>query len=165
MILVLHTLDNSVKDIMKHQVVTVNSAMSVMDTAKIMDDAGIGCVVVIENNIAVGIVTERDFVKRVAARGIPMTTPIKQVMSSPLIVVNPEENIWEVAELMKQRKIHKVPVVHQRCDDRPGLDRHVGGRSGAGAQQQRRSESPFDILTHLIPLHRRATMTNSWIKY
>jgi len=114
MIFVLHTLDNfSVKDIMKHQVVTVNSAMSVMDTAKMMDDAGIGCVVVIENNIAVGIVTERDFVKRVAARGIPMTTPIKQIMSSPLIVVNPEENIWEVAELMKQRRIHKVPVVHQ----------------------------------------------------
>jgi CBS domain-containing protein len=84
-----------------------------MDAAKMMDDAGIGCVIVIENNIAVGIVTERDFVKRVAARGIPMTTPIKQIMSSPLIVVNPEENIWEVAELMKQRRIHKVPVVHQ----------------------------------------------------
>ena len=114
MIFVLHTLDNfSVKDIMKHQVVTVNSTMSIMDTAKIMDDAGIGCVVVMENNIAVGIVTERDFVKRVIAKGIPMTTSIKQVMSSPLIVVNPEENIWEVAELMKQRRIHKVLVVHQ----------------------------------------------------
>ena len=114
MIFVLDAMDNfSVKDIMKHQVVTVNSAMSIMDTAKMMDDAGIGCVVVIENNIAVGIVTERDFVKRVAARGIPMTTPIKQVMSAPLIVVNPDENIWEVAELMKQRRIHKVPVVHQ----------------------------------------------------
>jgi len=107
-------LDNfSAKDIMKHQVVTVNSSMSVMDAAKMMDDANIGCVVVIENNIAVGIVTERDFVKKVVARGIPMTTPIKQIMSSPLIVVNPEENIWEVAELMKQRRIHKVPVVHQ----------------------------------------------------
>jgi len=114
MIFLLHILDNfSVKDIMRHQVVTVNSSMSVMDTAKIMDDAGIGCVVVIENNIAVGIVTERDLVKKVVSRGIPMTTPIKQVMSSPLIVVNPEENIWEVAELMKQRRIHKVPVVHQ----------------------------------------------------
>jgi len=114
MILVRHTLDNfSAKDIMKHQVVTVNSSMSVMDAAKMMDDANIGCVVVIENNIAVGIVTERDFVKKVVARGIPMTTPIKQIMSSPLIVVNPEENIWEVAELMKQRRIHKVPVVHQ----------------------------------------------------
>lgn len=114
MIFVRHALDNfSAKDIMKHQVVTVNSSMSVMDTAKMMDDASIGCVVVIENNIAVGIVTERDFVKRAIARGIPMTTPIKQIMSSPLIVVNPEENIWEVAELMKQRRIHKVPVVHQ----------------------------------------------------
>ena len=98
---------------MKHQVVTVDSSMSVIDTAKIMDDAGIGCVVVIENNIAVGIVTERDFVKRVVSRGMSSSTPIKQIMSSPLIVVNPEENIWEVAELMKQRKIHKVPVVHQ----------------------------------------------------
>jgi CBS domain-containing protein len=108
------SLDNfSAKDIMKHQVITVDSSMSVIDTAKIMDDVGIGCVVVIENNIAVGIVTERDFVKRVVSRGIPLSTQIKQVMSSPLIVVNPEENIWEVAELMKQRKIHKVPVVHQ----------------------------------------------------
>jgi len=114
MIFVLYTLDNfSVKDIMKNQIVTVDSSMSIMDAAKIMDDVGIGCVVVIENNIAVGIVTERDFVKRVVSRGIPLSTPIKQVMSSPLIVVNPEENIWEVAELMKQRRIHKVPVVHQ----------------------------------------------------
>lgn len=98
---------------MKNQVVTVDSAMTVLDTAKIMDDAGIGCVVIIENNIAVGIVTERDFVKRVVSRGIPLSTPINKVMSSPLIVVSPDENIWEVAELMKQRRIHKVPVVHQ----------------------------------------------------
>jgi len=114
MIFVLYTLDNfSVKDIMKNQIVTVDSSMSIMDAAKIMDDVGIGCVVVIENNIAVGIVTERDFVKRVVSRGIPLSTPIKQVMSSPLIVVNPEENIWEVAELMKQKRIHKIPVVQQ----------------------------------------------------
>jgi CBS domain-containing protein len=107
-------LDNfSAKDIMKNQIVTVDSSMSIMDAAKIMDDAGIGCVVVTEKNTAIGILTERDFVRRVAARGIPLSTPIKQVMSSPLIVVNPEENIWEVAELMKNRRIHKVPVVHQ----------------------------------------------------
>lgn len=103
----------SAKDIMKNQVVTVDSAMSIMDAAKMMDAAGIGCVVVTEKNIAVGILTERDFVRKVAARGIPLSTQIKQVMSSPLIVVNPEENIWEVAELMKNKKIHKVPVVHQ----------------------------------------------------
>jgi CBS domain-containing protein len=112
--LVLESLDNfSAKDIMKHQVVTVDTSMSVLDTAKMMDDADIGCVVVLENNIAVGIVTERDFVKRVVSKGIPLTTPIKQIMSSPLIVVNPEESIWEVAELMKQRRIHKVPVVQE----------------------------------------------------
>lgn len=112
--LVLESLDNfSAKDIMKHQVVTVDTSMTVFDTAKMMDDADIGCVVVLENNIAVGIVTERDFVKRVVSKGIPQTTPIKQIMSSPLIVVNPEESIWEVAELMKQRRIHKIPVVQE----------------------------------------------------
>ena len=111
---ILESLDNfSAKDIMKNQVVTVDSSMTVLDTAKMMDDANIGCVVVLENNIAVGIVTERDFVKRVVSKGIPLTTPIKKIMSSPLIVVNPEENIWEVAELMKQRRIHKVPVVQE----------------------------------------------------
>jgi CBS domain-containing protein len=114
MIFVPEFMDNfSAKDIMKNQVVTVDASMSIMDSAKMMADAGIGCVVVIENNIAVGIVTERDFVKKVVSRGIPLSTPIKQVMSSPLIVVNPEDNIWEVAELMKQRRIHKVPVVYQ----------------------------------------------------
>src|ERR1700687_3209210 len=111
---ILESLDNfSAKDIMKNQVVTVDSSMTVLDTAKMMDDANIGCVVVLENNIAVGIVTERDFVKRVVSKGIPLTAPIKKIMSSPLIVVNPEENIWEVAELMKQRRIHKVPVVQE----------------------------------------------------
>ncbi len=107
-------MDNfSAKDIMKNQVVTVDTSLTVLEAAKIMDDTGIGCVVITEKNLAVGILTERDYVRRVAARGLPLSTPVKQVMSSPLIVVNPEDNIWEVAELMKQRRIHKVPVVHQ----------------------------------------------------
>ena len=107
-------MDNfSVKDIMKKQVIAIDSSVSVKDAAKIMDDADVGCVVVTENNLAVGILTERDFIRRVAAHEKPLSTPVKQVMSSPLIVINPDENIWELAELMKVRKIHKVPVVRE----------------------------------------------------
>ena len=103
----------SVKDIMKKQVIAIDSSISIKDAAKIMDDADVGCVVVTENNLAVGILTERDFIRRVAAHEKPLTIPVKQVMSSPLIVINPDENIWELAELMKIRKIHKVPVVQE----------------------------------------------------
>lgn len=105
--------DFSAKDIMKNQVVTVDASFSVMEAAKMMSDAGIGCVVITEKNMAVGILTERDYVRRISARGMPSSTPVKQVMSAPLIVANPEDSIWEIAELMKQRKVHKIPIVHQ----------------------------------------------------
>ena len=78
-----------------------------------MEDAGIGCVVVMENNVAVGILTERDFVRRIAAPEKSLSTPVKEVMSSPLIVISPDETVWELAELMKERRIHKVPVVNE----------------------------------------------------
>jgi len=98
---------------MKNQVITADSSVSIKDAAKLMSDAGVGCVVVMEKNIAVGIVTERDFVRRIAAEGKSFSVPIKEVMSSPLIVINPDESAWELAELMKLRRIHKVPVVQE----------------------------------------------------
>ncbi len=102
-----------VQNIMKHQVITVDSTVSIKDAAKIMEDAGIGCVIVMDQNIAVGILTERDFVRKVAAHEKPLSTPVKEVMSSPLIVVSPDESVWELAEIMKLRRIHKVPVVRE----------------------------------------------------
>jgi Predicted signal-transduction protein containing cAMP-binding and CBS domains len=102
-----------IQNIMKHQVITVDSTVTIKDAAKIMTDAGVGCVVVMEQNIAVGILTERDFVRKIAAHEKPLSTPVKEVMSSPLIVINPDESVWELAEIMKLRRIHKVPVVRE----------------------------------------------------
>ena len=102
-----------VQNIMKHQVITVDSSVTVKDAAKIMTDAGVGCVIVMDQNIAVGILTERDFVRKIIAREKSLSTPVKEVMSSPLIVINPDESVWELAEIMKLRRIHKVPVVRE----------------------------------------------------
>jgi CBS domain-containing protein len=102
-----------VRNVMKNQIITVDSSVTIKDAAKIMEDAGVGCVIVMEKNVAAGIVTERDFVRRVAAHEKPLSSPVKEVMSSPLIVTSPDETIWELAELMKLRRIHKVPVVHE----------------------------------------------------
>ncbi|MGI0086438.1 MAG: CBS domain-containing protein [Nitrosotalea sp.] len=101
------------RDIMKEQVVTVDSTATVMDAAKKMDEKNIGCVIVIENERPVGILTERDFVKNIAINEKPMSTPVRNVMSSPLISIDPDDTVWDLAELMKLKQIHKVPVVQE----------------------------------------------------
>lgn len=100
-----------VSEIMKSNVISIDSSMTVQDAAKMMDDASIGAIVVLENGIAMGIITERDIVRRVVSKGKPLSTNVKDVMSSPLIVINPDDSIWELAQLMKSRKIHRVPAV------------------------------------------------------
>ena len=70
----------------------------------------IGCVIITEDSKPIGIITERDFVTKVAAEGRPLFTEISEVMSSPLITIEPEETIWEASEMMKEKMIHKLPV-------------------------------------------------------
>lgn len=100
-----------VKDIMKKPVLSIDSSMSIGEAAKMMDDAKIGSIIVTEKNTVVGILTERDFVRKIVAKGKSFSTKIKEIMSSPLIVINPDETVWELAQLMKTRRIHRVPVV------------------------------------------------------
>jgi len=100
-----------VRDIMKTPVLTIDSSMTVKDAAKMMEDAKIGSIVVTENNTVAGILTERDFVRKIVALGKSFSTKVKDIMSSPLIVINPDETVWELASLMKARRIHRVPVV------------------------------------------------------
>ncbi|MBI5146192.1 MAG: CBS domain-containing protein [Thaumarchaeota archaeon] len=100
-----------VRDIMKKNVISIDSSMTVNDAAKMMDDASIGAIVVLENGIAVGIITERDLVRRIIAKERPLSTNVKVAMSSPLIVINPDDTVWDLAQLMKTRRIHRVPAV------------------------------------------------------
>lgn len=100
-----------VRDIMKKNVISIDSSMSVQDAAKMMDDASIGAIVVLEKGIAMGIITERDMTRRIIAKGKSSTTSVKEVMSSPVIVVNPDDSVWEAAQLMKTRKVHRLPAV------------------------------------------------------
>ncbi|QLH08263.1 CBS domain-containing protein [Candidatus Nitrosotenuis sp. DW1] len=100
-----------VRDIMKKNVISIDSSMTVNDAAKMMDDASIGAIVVLENGIAVGIITERDLVRRIIAKEKPLSTNVKVAMSSPLIVINPDDTVWDLAQLMKTRRIHRVPAV------------------------------------------------------
>ena len=99
-----------VRDAMKKNVVTIEAKESIKNAAIKMSNAGIGAIIVTEKNSPVGILTERDFVRRVYAKDITISSPVSQVMSEPLITISPNDTVWELAELMKTKNIHKVPV-------------------------------------------------------
>jgi CBS domain-containing protein len=99
-----------VRDAMKKNVITIESSDSIKDAAIKMSDSDIGAIIVIENNSPIGILSERDFVRRVYAKEIPISSPVSKAMSKPLITIDPDETIWELSELMKTKNIHKVPV-------------------------------------------------------
>lgn len=99
-----------VKDVMESDVISIDSSMTIKEAAEMMDAAEIGGIVVMENNIATGMITERDIVRRIVAKNKGYSTKLKDVMSVPLITIGPDETIWELAQLMKVKKIHRVPV-------------------------------------------------------
>jgi signal-transduction protein with cAMP-binding, CBS, and nucleotidyltransferase domain len=99
-----------VNQVMSKNVLTVDKSISLQEAAEKMKKSNIGCVIVMDDINPLGIVTERDFVTKVAAEGRPLFTEISEVMSSPLITINSEETIWEASETMKEKGIHKLPV-------------------------------------------------------
>ena len=103
-----------VKDVMISEVATLDSSSMIKETAKLMDEKDIGCIIVTKDQLPVGIITERDFVKRIASKEKPLTSSLEEVMSTPLISIDPDETVWEAAESMKVNNIHKLPVIQDK---------------------------------------------------
>jgi CBS domain-containing protein len=102
-----------VKNIMSKGVLSVDAEMNVNEAAKMMEDSEVGAIIVMENNTPIGIITDRDFAVKIVAHAYPITTPVKKIMSSPLIGINPDESVWTVADLMYTRKVRKIPVIDE----------------------------------------------------
>lgn len=101
-----------VKDIMIDKVWTIEVDASLRDAVKLMNKHEIGCLIVMEKGNAVGIVTERDFLKRVVAESEELKkVKVKEVMSKPLVTGKRDMEIEDVARLMFRRKIKKLPLV------------------------------------------------------
>ena len=100
-----------VKQIMNNFVVSVDSSVTATDAAKMMEDTGVGSIVVLDNNLPVGIVTDRDFAIKIAAHSYPIDTPVRRIMSSPLISIDPNSDLWVASDLMSTRNVKKLPVI------------------------------------------------------
>ena len=99
-----------VSEVMSKNILTLDKSTTLQEAAEHMKKLNVGCVIITDSNNPIGIITERDFITKIAAEGRPLFTEIKEVMSSPLITIDPEETIWEASELMKEKLIHKLPV-------------------------------------------------------
>jgi signal-transduction protein with cAMP-binding, CBS, and nucleotidyltransferase domain len=99
-----------VKDIMNKSLISVNPTTTSFQVAKMMEQGGIGAIIVKEDNIPTGIITDRDFATKIASNNLPFDTPVKKVMSSPLIIINHNEPISSAAYMMTRGKIRKLAV-------------------------------------------------------
>ncbi|MDH3833988.1 MAG: CBS domain-containing protein [Nitrosopumilus sp.] len=96
---------------MTKSVISVDASITVNEAAKMMEDSKVGAVIVMESNTPVGIVTDRDFAVKIVAHAYQITTPVKQIMSSPLFSINSDESVRTAADLMHDRGIRKLPVI------------------------------------------------------
>ena len=104
-----------VKDVMVTDLVTANADMSVREATKRMNDYEIGCLLVVEAESIIGILTERDVLRNVVAEARdPEKTLVKEVMSTPVIVVDPEKSLEEAVTLMFEKRVKKLPVVKDK---------------------------------------------------
>ena len=104
-----------VKDIMSSPVVTLNEAATSNKVATIMDQNNLGCVIVTnQTGKPVGIITERDLVIRVIAKNlVPDTVKAKEIMTSPLVNIEPDATISEAARRMSRLEIRRLGVVYK----------------------------------------------------
>jgi len=100
-----------VKDIMTKTVLTVESNKTIAEAATIMTEKDVSGLIIMDQNTPIGIVTERDLVRRVLAKDRPSTTKISEVMSTPLRVIDPEASLKEAAIKMTRKRIRKLPVI------------------------------------------------------
>ena len=101
----------SCREIMTKDVKTARPQDSVRDVAAMMLDGDMGAVPVVEGEKLIGMVTDRDIVIRVVARGGAPSTPVSEAMTTELFTVKPEDFAFEAIRLMGDKQVRRIPVV------------------------------------------------------
>lgn len=106
----------SVRDILRtkeiSQTFSVQPHTKVLDAIKLMADKGVGALVVLENNQLVGIVSERDYARKVVLMArTSHTAEVREIMTAKVITVTPDESIETCMEVMTEKRLRHLPVL------------------------------------------------------
>jgi signal-transduction protein with cAMP-binding, CBS, and nucleotidyltransferase domain len=104
-----------VKDVMSSPVITIKEDAAANRVAELMDKEDLGCIIVTnEEGKPLGIITERDLVVRVLAKNVkPDSTKANEVMTSPLITIEPDATISDAARRMSRLNIRRLGVLYK----------------------------------------------------
>lgn len=102
------------EDVMTTEVAVMDEVVSVKKAAEVMAQEGVSAIIVTVEGKAKGIVTERDILKRIVVEDKnAKKTKVKEIMSSPLVTIEPSTDLEEAARLMFEKKIKNLPVTHE----------------------------------------------------
>jgi CBS domain-containing protein len=102
------------EDVMAREVVTLDENVPVKKAAEIMAQEGVSAIITTSEGKAKGILTERDILKRIVAEDKnSKKTKIKEIMSSPLVTIEPTTSLEEAAHIVFEKKIKSLPVIHE----------------------------------------------------
>jgi CBS domain-containing protein len=97
------------------QLLQIGPNESVLRALEVMATHQIGALVVIDNGNLVGVISERDYARKVVLMNrLSRDTPVADIMSSPAITVSPDDNVRHCMELMTNKRIRHLPVVKDR---------------------------------------------------
>jgi CBS domain-containing protein len=111
----------SIAEVMTQRLETIKSSASAQDAAKRMSDKRISSLVVTdETDIAIGIVTERDLVRRICVHDASSKhTIVEQIMSSALVTIDADSQIDVAADIMLQNNVRHLLVIQDNDTNKP----------------------------------------------
>jgi CBS domain-containing protein len=137
-----------VRDIMTRPVITADANTDVLTAAGRMGSANVGCLIITLNNRPVGILTERDLVKKIVSKAVdPKTAKVGDVMSSPLVTITSEASLRDAAALMLKSGVKRLPVTSNEKLVGIITDTDLVSGSSLGLS---------DVLSDLLEMHRES---------
>ena len=102
---------STINGIMHTIVPTLRSDAKVLDAAKFLAEDDTGCIVILDNEMPIGIVSTLDIIKADVNRTAKLTDPVTTIMSSPLTSMSPDMKLEEALKIVDTRNFRRYPVV------------------------------------------------------
>ncbi len=103
-----------VREVMTHDPTSCDPSTSLRLVATLMLEYECAAIPIVRSGVVIGIVTDRDIALRAVAKGWNAAAlPAAAVMSSPLVVIHPDESFDEAVQVMKENRVHHLPVVDE----------------------------------------------------